>query len=215
MAVFTPLQRSSAPRDCTGVRTHIDPLSLPPSQRSYPQLQHAARCLLGVHHGCRCFPLTCTQFSGDTLSRRPGTPFVRREASGLSRREIRIDSLQRGSQFGHQSQSIETAVMYPVSGAGFGGRFIRTSASPPLFPAAKAQRRDGYAVSARSTRDLCGSLRVCHSSKAQEAFCDHGRTRTGKPILDFWYVHRGLTSHLSSLLAGRRLKGFKDTSGIS
>ena len=53
------------------------------------------------------------------------------------------------------------------------------------------ERRARHAVSARSTLDLCGSLRVCCSSTAQEAFYDQRYTGTHEPVLDFRYVPRG------------------------
>jgi len=54
-----------------------------------------------------------------------------------------------------------------------------------------------HAVSTRSSRNLCGGLCVRGSPNAQEAFYDQGCARTGKPILDFWYVLRWSTRTLS------------------
>jgi len=55
--------------------------------------------------------------------------------------------------------------------AGLSRTTIRTPPHPKLLVIG-FKRRTSYAVSAWSTRDLRGSIRVCHSSTAQEAFYD-------------------------------------------
>jgi len=62
---------------------------------------------------------------------------------------------------------------------------------PHVAPQQKFTRRACHEVPTLGTRYLCGSLAVCFSSKAQEALCDQGCTRTGEPVLDFWYAPRG------------------------
>jgi len=85
-------------------------------------------------------------------------------------------------------------------------------------PQRKFKRRAYHEVPTLDTRNLCGSLGVCLSSKVQEALYNQGCTGTGEPVLDFWYVPRGLSrisltpSWRSSVLKSENLKG---TSGIS